>query len=185
MSEKKLEAILKVLPTLQKGLDVNVFFTSPTSFGSSPDSLPAFYLFAMFGVMLCHGWLPDPQAGETYTIVAEKLGSYNDVVDRVVDGKNENASDSIVHEGKCLSSCKVYLNHSNLVGHSIDSPRLRSFSQRNIGSAYISRPPTTFRNNPDRLACRLLSQQPLLDNLSPLKWTAVFFGDRCRLFRSG
>ncbi|KAJ3079553.1 Ubiquitin carboxyl-terminal hydrolase MINDY-1, partial [Quaeritorhiza haematococci] len=81
--QQNLQDVLSVMPTLQKGLDVNVRFDSPYSFELTPSLL----VFDMFGISLCHGWTVDPQDEETYRVVVREVGSYNGVVERVIAGQ--------------------------------------------------------------------------------------------------
>jgi len=57
VKEEDLKTIMQLLPTLQKGLDVNVFFTKGI-YGF--DETDAFKLFKLVNVPLVHGWLADP-----------------------------------------------------------------------------------------------------------------------------
>lgn len=62
-----LEAVLRLLPTLQRGLDVNVYFTAGTAGFEATDGLK---LFALAGVPLVHGWLADPADAELHAALA-------------------------------------------------------------------------------------------------------------------
>ncbi|KAJ3046479.1 Ubiquitin carboxyl-terminal hydrolase MINDY-2, partial [Rhizophlyctis rosea] len=76
-----LSSTLDLIPHLQTGLDVNVCFSSPTAFELTPTLL----IFDLFDIRLVHGWVVDPQDKETYRVVVEQAGSYNRVVERVVE----------------------------------------------------------------------------------------------------
>ncbi|KAJ3146256.1 Ubiquitin carboxyl-terminal hydrolase MINDY-1 [Geranomyces variabilis] len=79
---QNLTDVFEVIPTLQTGLDVNVRFSSPTSF----ELTPALLVFDAFNIHLCHGWTVDPQDTETYSIVVNTCGSYNAVVEKIIQG---------------------------------------------------------------------------------------------------
>lgn len=57
VAARDLQAVLRLLPTLQRGLDVNVFFTRGIAGFEATDGLK---LFELAGVPLVHGWLADP-----------------------------------------------------------------------------------------------------------------------------
>ncbi|TPX72412.1 hypothetical protein SpCBS45565_g00570 [Spizellomyces sp. 'palustris'] len=71
------------LQTLQTGLDVNVRFDSPFSFEVTSSLL----VFDLFKIILCHGWTVDPQDEETHRVVVTECGSYNRVVEKVIEGE--------------------------------------------------------------------------------------------------
>jgi hypothetical protein len=75
---------MNLIPTLQRGLDVNVRFDSPFAF----ELTPALLIFDLFGITLAHGWTVDPQDEETYKVVVQSLGSYNKVVEAVINGED-------------------------------------------------------------------------------------------------
>ncbi|KAJ3185494.1 Ubiquitin carboxyl-terminal hydrolase MINDY-1 [Geranomyces variabilis] len=79
---QNLTDVFEIIPTLQTGLDVNVRFSSPTSF----ELTPALLVFDAFNIHLCHGWTVDPQDTETYSIVVNTCGSYNAVVEKIIQG---------------------------------------------------------------------------------------------------
>ncbi|KAI8827217.1 uncharacterized protein EV422DRAFT_513067 [Fimicolochytrium jonesii] len=91
---QNLTDVLHLIPTLQKGLDVNVRFDTPFAF----EVTPALLIFDLFRITLCHGWTVDPQDEETYRVVVGECGSYNAVVERIVagdavaDGKGDNTN---------------------------------------------------------------------------------------------
>ena len=61
--ERDLQAVLRLLPTLQSGLDVNVFFTRGTRGFEETDAMK---LFELARVPLVHGWLVDPADAELH-----------------------------------------------------------------------------------------------------------------------
>ncbi|KAG0194215.1 hypothetical protein DFQ28_000934 [Apophysomyces sp. BC1034] len=77
-----LDAALSIIPNLQTGLDVNIRFSSINGFEPTAELA----LFDLFGVDLVHGWIADPQDNETYQVVVKQCGSYNAVVECVVQG---------------------------------------------------------------------------------------------------
>ncbi|KAJ1535774.1 Ubiquitin carboxyl-terminal hydrolase MINDY-1, partial [Nowakowskiella sp. JEL0078] len=79
---QNLEDVMNLIPSLQYGLDVNVKFESPFSF----ELTPSLIVFDIFGTLLCHGWIADPQDLETYQVVVGNLGSYNKVVESIIAG---------------------------------------------------------------------------------------------------
>lgn len=74
--------VFDLIPTLQGGLDINLKFDSPFSFEPSP----GLKLFEIFGIRLCHGWTVDPQDKETYQIIVNEKGTYNQVMEALVEG---------------------------------------------------------------------------------------------------
>ncbi|KND00931.1 uncharacterized protein SPPG_04033 [Spizellomyces punctatus DAOM BR117] len=80
---KNFTDVLEIIPTLQTGLDVNVRFDSPFSFEVTSSLL----VFDLFKIILCHGWTVDPQDEETYRVVVSECGSYNQVVEKVIEGE--------------------------------------------------------------------------------------------------
>lgn len=53
--------MIKLLPRLQSGLDVNVRFTSPRGFEFTEEMAA----FDMTGITLLHGWIVDPEDKRT------------------------------------------------------------------------------------------------------------------------
>ena len=106
--------ILDLIPSLVKGLDINLKFDSPFSF----DACPATDLFNLFDVKLCHGWTVDPQDKETYRVVVKEKGSFNQVQEALVAGdiagsmatdfeqlslEDKRAKEKALHEGMYFS----------------------------------------------------------------------------------
>ncbi|KAJ3044454.1 Ubiquitin carboxyl-terminal hydrolase MINDY-1, partial [Rhizophlyctis rosea] len=87
---------LNLIPTLQHGLDVNVRFSDPFAFELTPSLL----VFDLFDIRLCHGWCVDPQDEETYRVVVRQGGSYNRVVEMVVEGEDVGVRKRGREEGK-------------------------------------------------------------------------------------
>lgn len=81
----QLGAALRVLPSLQRGLDVDIGFDAPTHFVSDSSGADALALFRLAGVSLVHGWLPDPSEQPMYSAV-QQAGSYNGATLAVANG---------------------------------------------------------------------------------------------------
>jgi len=84
--QKALESLIKSLPDLQVGLDVNCGFTANDSFESSSKT----QLFTLLNIRMLHGWLIDPKEP-----VASVVGNdtYNDLMLKLVtlDAENNTA----------------------------------------------------------------------------------------------
>eukprot|EP00842_Homolaphlyctis_polyrhiza_P004633 jgi/Hompol1/5170/HPOL_004198-RA len=80
--DHNIDSVLATIPSLQFGLDVNVHFSSALGF----EATSALHLFKIFGVRLVHGWVCDPEDAATAKIIADKLVSYNRVVEAIVAG---------------------------------------------------------------------------------------------------
>ncbi len=76
--ETILNDTLGVIQKLQYGMDVNVKFSSCTSFEYTPE----LDMFDLFFVNLYHGWLIDPEQKEMYEKLAEK--SYNQLIEMMI-----------------------------------------------------------------------------------------------------
>ncbi|KAF8149071.1 hypothetical protein B0H34DRAFT_668018 [Crassisporium funariophilum] len=68
---------LSILPSTQKGLDLNPLFTSPTSFRPAGNG-GSLQLFAQLHIPLVHGWLVDPSSPE-YPVL-KRVGDYDSAV---------------------------------------------------------------------------------------------------------
>ncbi|KAI8047848.1 uncharacterized protein B0P05DRAFT_565268 [Gilbertella persicaria] len=93
-----LDTALQILPHLQRGLDVNVWFDDIRGFEPTAESA----MFDLFQVDLVHGWVVDPQDTETYRVLS-KSRSYNQTVEKIVQANEmTNASseeEQKMHEG--------------------------------------------------------------------------------------
>jgi len=87
-SECNFQDVLDIIPTLKKGLDINVKFDSVLSFEPSP----AFTVFKYFNIKLVHGWTVDPEDKETYKIIVKECGNYNKVVEKIIESDSANNS---------------------------------------------------------------------------------------------
>lgn len=91
-----LERALKVLPTTQYGLSLNPRFGSIDGFaplfpatdaeGPAKES-DEVLLFAACGIQLVHGWLPDPQDDESWRVLVEQHGDYDEVIKAMIEGE--------------------------------------------------------------------------------------------------
>ncbi|KAJ2013162.1 hypothetical protein GGI14_005516, partial [Coemansia sp. S680] len=76
-AEHDVNAVLSLLPTLSKGLDVDLQFSHIYDFATTPASL----LFRAFGVDLVHGWVVDPEDGVAGILLDECRNSYEGAVE--------------------------------------------------------------------------------------------------------
>lgn len=84
-SRLEIESALRLLPHLEHGLDVNVYFKSIRGFEPTAE----LGLFHTFGVELVHGWVVSPVIdAPMYTLVDGPAGitSYNKAVECIVSG---------------------------------------------------------------------------------------------------
>ncbi|KAG0262804.1 hypothetical protein DFQ27_002117 [Actinomortierella ambigua] len=84
-SRYEVESALRILPRLEHGLDVNVFFKSIRGFENTPE----LGLFHSFGVELVHGWIVNPELDPAmYRLVdgPAQITSYNKAVECIVKG---------------------------------------------------------------------------------------------------
>ncbi|GAA5800016.1 hypothetical protein HPULCUR_005437 [Helicostylum pulchrum] len=86
-SEYDLDDALSILPNLKVGLDVNIKFDSIHGFEPTKELA----MFDLFNVDLVHGWIADPQDIETYDIVVNTCGSYNRIVEYIVQADEINS----------------------------------------------------------------------------------------------
>jgi hypothetical protein len=119
-SSRNVEIILNdtlgVIQKLQYGMDVNVKFTTCSSFEYTPE-LDAFDLFF---VNLYHGWLIDPEQKEMHENLAEK--SYNQLIEMMIAGDDftklladsflESTASQMTYHG--LASLHAVLKHDEL-----------------------------------------------------------------------
>jgi hypothetical protein len=78
---ESLDKTLDLLPSLDRGMDVNIHFTRADGFDESHGT----NVFQVFGVKLWHGWLCDPN-DHCYAVVS-RLKTYNNVIETVVAGQ--------------------------------------------------------------------------------------------------
>ncbi|KAJ2490347.1 hypothetical protein IWW37_003232 [Coemansia sp. RSA 2050] len=76
-AEHDVNAVLSLLPTLSKGLDVDLQFSHIYDFAVTP----AFMLFRAFGVDLVHGWVVDPESRVAGILMEECRNSYDGAVE--------------------------------------------------------------------------------------------------------
>ncbi|KAG4093961.1 DUF544-domain-containing protein [Neocallimastix lanati (nom. inval.)] len=92
--EYNFQDVLDTIPTLKKGLDINVKFDSVQSFEPSP----ALTVFKYFNINLVHGWTVDPEDKETYRIIVNECGNYNTVVEKIIESDSVNTSKENINE---------------------------------------------------------------------------------------
>ena len=78
--QMQIDSVLKVIPRLQYGLDVNVVFSSVSAFEYTEELT----IFDSLGIRLYHGWLIDPEhsdanliTGKSYNLLANELVEYH------------------------------------------------------------------------------------------------------------
>ncbi|CAD6197156.1 unnamed protein product [Caenorhabditis auriculariae] len=81
--ERNLEDVIRLLPSLNQGLDVNVGFSNVTDF----EFTSALALFDLLNITLYHAWVADPQMKIIYDLV--KPLKYNQLVMEICNEKNE------------------------------------------------------------------------------------------------
>jgi len=88
------EDAFKMLPSLATGMDVNLRFAGVSDFVYTQECI----IFDLLHISLYHGWLVDPQAGETWKVVNRM--SYNQLLDTIVINRssedNSKASESMI-----------------------------------------------------------------------------------------
>ncbi|KAI8579245.1 hypothetical protein K450DRAFT_243482 [Umbelopsis ramanniana AG] len=104
-----LNSALSMIPNLQSGLDINVYFNSINGFEPTAELA----LFDLFDVDLVHGWVVDSEDKETQKIVVNRCGSYNAAVECVISSdiasRHDNSSLSeqdrteLIHAGLVVS----------------------------------------------------------------------------------
>ncbi|UMM30925.1 hypothetical protein L5515_012609 [Caenorhabditis briggsae] len=75
--ESNVDAVIRLMPKLVNGLDVNVKFSSISSF----EFTPALSLFDLVAVDLYHVWLPDPQFPDQFRLISAL--NYNELAEKV------------------------------------------------------------------------------------------------------
>ncbi|CAN0036063.1 unnamed protein product [Scytosiphon promiscuus] len=83
--QTQLDSVIKLLPRLQYGLDVNVRFNNVRGFEFTEEMAA----FDMSGITLLHGWLLDPE--DTHTAEVLKEMSYNQLVEKLLDFRSMTA----------------------------------------------------------------------------------------------
>jgi len=92
--ECSFQDVLNIIPTLKKGLDINIKFDSVQSFEHSP----ALTVFKFFNIQLIHGWTVDPEDKETYQVIVNECGNYNKVVEKIIESDSVNVSKNNLNE---------------------------------------------------------------------------------------
>jgi len=96
-SDRHVQEVMDLFPTLQFGMDVNPKFTEGPS---GVEYTPGLDAFDLLRVTMVHGWLIDPEAPE-YPLVKSK--TYNELINMVVEG-NDAGSRVLEKEDDDLSS---------------------------------------------------------------------------------
>uniref|UniRef100_A0A7S2S4U5 MINDY deubiquitinase domain-containing protein n=1 Tax=Mucochytrium quahogii TaxID=96639 RepID=A0A7S2S4U5_9STRA len=97
--QRTIDDVIQILPSLQKGLDVNVRFSEVTSFEF--DSRIA--VFDLLDVSMYHGWILDPQDEETTSAIG--ACSYNQLLDKIISTSTEESSPDLarkLHESEVV-----------------------------------------------------------------------------------
>ncbi|KAL1914642.1 uncharacterized protein VTP21DRAFT_8053 [Calcarisporiella thermophila] len=136
-----LNAALSVIPRLQTGLDVNVYFRNIRGFEPTEELA----LFDVFGVDLVHGWVVDPEEEVFHEVLVKRCGSYNRAVEVIVRGDE-------VRERKkgCLSTEDDSLICDALVASQFlnsTATQLTHFGLNLLHTIPSSTPCVLFRNN--------------------------------------
>ncbi|VDM29397.1 unnamed protein product [Toxocara canis] len=84
--EQNISDVLSLVPSLPRGLDVNVQFNGVSKFEYTTASA----FFDLLGIPLLHGWVADPQQNELVQLLGN-LG-YNEVTERIVSGEHNTES---------------------------------------------------------------------------------------------
>ncbi|KAG0080325.1 hypothetical protein BGZ90_012693 [Linnemannia elongata] len=111
-SRLEIESALRLLPHLEHGLDVNVYFKSIRGFEPTAE----LGLFHTFGVELVHGWVVSPVIDTSmYTLVDGPAGitSYNKAVECIVSG--DDAGGGLVVEDFSGNITPISPSHQSLV----------------------------------------------------------------------
>nr|XP_002126602.3 ubiquitin carboxyl-terminal hydrolase MINDY-2 [Ciona intestinalis] len=90
--EQNMSDAMTIIPKLQTGIDVNIQFTSVSSFECTPELA----VFDLLQIPLYHGWLPDPQDSKTCSCVSNC--SYNQLVEKIIVNK-ESSDENLQREG--------------------------------------------------------------------------------------
>ncbi|XP_022095045.1 ubiquitin carboxyl-terminal hydrolase MINDY-2-like isoform X2 [Acanthaster planci] len=80
--EQNIHDAMEIITKLSTGLDVNVKFTGVKDFEYTQECV----VFDLLNIVLCHGWLYDPQNTEIVSAVG--TCSYNQVVEKIIASKS-------------------------------------------------------------------------------------------------
>jgi hypothetical protein len=98
--------VLALLPTLDKGLDVNIHFTRADAF----EFTAAISMFDCCKILIFHGWVIPPDDSQNYGLIAKKLKSYNGLADCIIRGEALNTHDEVYDELMCqVAVCKEFI----------------------------------------------------------------------------
>ena len=88
--------VLELIPLLNKGLDINVYFEKSDAF----EFTPALSLFDLARIPLYHGWVIDAKDQQSYELIGKKLKSYNALIDCIVKAEScVDADDAQISKG--------------------------------------------------------------------------------------
>ena len=90
--EQNMNDAIALLPKLHTGLDVNVKFCGVAAFEYTDTCV----IFDLLNISLYHGWLTDPQ--ETEVTAAVGGNSYNQLVDKIITGKESEDVEKVRRE---------------------------------------------------------------------------------------
>ncbi|OQV19989.1 Protein FAM63A [Hypsibius exemplaris] len=108
--EQNVQDAMAILSKLQTGIDINVKFVGPRQYEFTQETL----LFDLLRVPLVHGWIPD--ANDPSREVVEKHGSYNGIVEFVINGKtSEETIESALLAEDWLERTQSQLTYAGLV----------------------------------------------------------------------
>ncbi|RKO99229.1 hypothetical protein CXG81DRAFT_27995 [Caulochytrium protostelioides] len=72
--------LLRILPPLRNGMDVNLYFDSPFHFASTP----SLDLFRQLDIALVHGWLADPETdAAAHAVLAQDWRHYDHAMEQI------------------------------------------------------------------------------------------------------
>ena len=94
LHQERLGVAISMLPSLQRGLDVNVKFNDVSSFEYTRE----LDCFDSFSVPLYHGWIYDPQDRDTKDVIQEM--TYNHLLFKLVEVKGLAEEEETVEENK-------------------------------------------------------------------------------------
>jgi hypothetical protein len=149
-NEYDFQDVLDIIPTLKKGLDINVNFDSVLSFEPSP----ALTVFKFFNIKLVHGWTVDPEDEETFRIIAKECGNYNKVVEKIIECDSACASRTNLNSSQESINTKnkqEELYHTGMVCKNFIETNATQLTYHGLASIpdvlEVGEPTAFFRNN--------------------------------------
>lgn len=107
---------LGVMAKLQHGLDVNVKFSSCSSFEYTPE----LDIFDMYMIDLYHGWIIDPEQKDFHAILADK--SYNQIMELIIANDPDKITEKLLAENFLEISASQMTYYGLAALHSILKP---------------------------------------------------------------